>query len=336
MLIRCNVTPELGFNDLYYCKLFADFFKADGRLISYAVNKEGYEMARRFLGEKEKVFRMPSSCDNELERLANLQKKEQHQVIVINLRQIGSAYLFQVKKRFQVSVYVDHGGSFFIYADFIIDAALNASAKSHHCIGQARLLLGPKFHICEPKPSLFSDPAMQISRVLISVRSKSELFTQLLMAFSALSVCPEIHILVDEGYDLGETLLTFQDMGMPIKAFVKPVFGLFHYHEYAFIITEAGQHCLDFAHWGLFFMTLAWERSQLDLAYRMEHVGLSPTFGWFPTMSIPSVLSLLEKSLKEVHLRASCRRVGRELVDGLALQRIASLMPDEPVRTRAK
>ncbi len=328
MLFRCDVNEETGLDDLAQCKTCGDFFATRGQSTGYAVNRNGYERAREFLGERASVYRIPDSEDEEIRRIAHLHRKHKHKVVFLHLRRTSSSYLFHIRRHFTHTAVFDRGSNFLIYADTIINPSITATNHRYECITEARLLLGPKFHICDPRPP--TPPSQEKpSHLLLNLSAKEELAIPILEALEDCEEVPEIHVLCRSDEDFSKELFQRAYANLEVHP-VRPSEGApFPFQHYPIIITEAGLRCLDFARAGLFYINLAGARDQLEQAYALNQLGMSPSLGWFPAKKRAEIRTVLQHFLEDPERRAKYVRKGPQSVDGRGLYRIAHFIPQD-------
>ncbi len=330
MLIRCDIPSENGIDELARCKTFGDFFKERGYAVAYAVKKHSYSLARKFLGEDETLFRIPEDEAEELDRIGHLHRVHGHRIVFVNIFGANSAYLFHLKRLFDHVIFFDHGVKYLIYADTILNPSVAAANRAYNCNQGARLLLGPKFHITRPVQT-YPPNDSPLSYILLTLGNKEDPAFSVLDALASLDDVPTIHILCSQSSEIPVKLRAFTQKHPGLD--VHPVFEgknePFPYERYSFIITRAGIQCLDFACAGVFFLTLAAYQDQLELAYGLNQLGVSPTLGWFPSKKKEETASFIQKHLVDLEGRANFVKAGLQLVDGLGLVRLASFIPKE-------
>jgi len=330
MLIRCDIHQDNGIEDLARSRVFGDFFKARGYQIAFAVRKSSYVQARQFLGEETTLYRLPEQEDEELERIGHLQRVHGHRVIFINMIAANSAYLFHIRRLFDHVIFFDHGAKYLIYADIILNPSIAAANHPCNCNPEARLLLGPKFHICSPTPSPPPDQ-FSLQYILLNLGNKEDPAFPVLAALASLKKAPIVHVLCDRTSKIPVKLRAFKETypDLDVHPVIKSDSEAFPYERYPFIITTANIHCLDFVRAGLFFVTLAAYQDQLEQAYGLHQLGVSPTLGWFPSKKTVEVARHLEQYLQDPKTRTGFVQSGKALIDGGGLSRMAHFIPAE-------
>lgn len=331
MLIRCNVDDHSGLLDLDQCRILGTYFKQQGYQIAYAINREGYESARTYLSEEATIYRLAGDLDEQANRLSHLGRTHKHRVVITHLRQTSSTYLFQLKRSFKFSLIIDHGSAFQIYGNLLINPNFNAHDIRYLCTPGLRMLLGPKYHICDPRP-IEPPPAPQVvEAVLINLGHCGPLIEEILLAVGQLEAPPRIDIIATPQEILNPILERVEALHPNLDIQIASVTreGGFNYRDYALQFTEAGDSCTEYARQGLFFITAAVVREQLKKAYVLDQLGVAPTLGWFSSQKAPAIYELLRQLLADVNSRARHAKMGSKLVDGQGLLRIARFVPAE-------
>ncbi len=330
MLFRCDIDPIHGLVDLYKASLLAACFKARGQQVAYAIRKDGVEEARRFLGEDAQIFRMPDDPGEDADRLAHLSRTHKHRVLFVMLREVSSAYLFQVHRLFPFTAVVDRGATHMIYANLVVNGRLNAQTHSYTCCPEARLLLGPRYHLCDPSPLPPKAWPARVDRLLLSLGQDEELIDEVLAGLANLPHSPEVHLLLADDALLPSVV--FWSARFPqlhITPIVPTTGEAFAYHEYPLLLVEMGELCLDLARQGLCFATVATHKDQLQDAYLLEQLGVAPTLGWRLSKRAEAIADVLGALLADAPRREAQRRQGPQLVDGQAVLRIVRFVPGE-------
>jgi spore coat polysaccharide biosynthesis predicted glycosyltransferase SpsG len=330
MLIRCDVDPDYGLDDLARCLVLARGLSTRGYRVAFAVRKTSYAPARALIGEDFPIFRLPMEEDEEIERLGHLHRKHKHQIIYIDRRTAQSAYLFRVRRLFSHTVLYDRGGKYMIYADTIINTSLTATNHAYQCIPEAHLLLGVKFHFGQPIPEepLPGEP----THLLVDTGDHPDLLYKTLEAFVPAIDTLTVHVLCRPGDALLEVVRKVreqhgEDAAHPVH---RTADARFPFERYPVILSQANHECLDLARTGRFFVTIAAEKDQLATAYSLEQLGVSPTLGWHPTKQSADIRALFERFLSDREIREPHIRAGLSLFDGKAIERIAHFLPGEP------
>ncbi len=331
MLIRCNVDAQTGLQDLRTCRAFGDFFRERGYRVAYAVNKAGHEAARAFLGERAELFRIPPEEELDLDRMKLLQRKHRHQIVLVCLRQTSSAYLFNIRRQFRCAVVYDRGSKFLMYGTLIVNPDFVAGGHGYNCDQEAKLLLGPKYYIVDPQAPEPPSAAAKVERTLLAFAGSEEALPPLLGAFALMENPPEIDALCRRPETVAGVVDHFrakrEDLVVNLLADA-PNHDL-ALENYGMIVAESTRECLDLAYRGLFFVTMATDKSNLARAYAMEQLGLSPTLGLRQTKTAEDCREILERCLRRPALRVKHAAMGRQMVDGQALSRLERLMPPE-------
>lgn len=330
MLLRCDIDPEIGLYDLNQCRLLGAFFQARGYKIGYAINRAGIEQARHFLGEEATLHRMPDDLSAEAERLGHLGRTHKHHICFSFLRKTTSAYLFHVQRLFDFTAVVDRGSPFLLYGNLILDGRVSAPTFPYSCSPEAKLLLGPKFHICDPSPIPIPSQNEPITEILLNIGNQPELLRLVFRALRDLPGQPELHVLTGSSDGAALIQAEAEASNNPHVRPLLPDPGVpFLYHRYALILTQAHDLCLEFAHQGLCFATVAIARDQVQEAYCLEQRGISPSLGWFGSKREDEIRQLIAYLLTHPEARQKYSRVGRQSVDGQALWRLVRFLPPE-------
>lgn len=330
MLFRCDIDPTHGLVDLYQASLLATCFQARGQQVAYAVRKDGVEAARAFLGEDAQIFRMPDDPSEDADRLSHLSRTHKHRVLFVMLRDVSSAYLFQVHRLFPFTAVVDRGTTQMIYANLVVNGRLNAQTHTYSCCPEARLLLGPRYHICDPSPLPPKTWPASVDRLLLSLGQDEELISEVLTGLDSLPNCPEVHLLLADDVLLpGVASWSARFPNVQLVPIVPVPGQAFAYHEYPLLLVEMGELCLDLARQGLCFATVATHKEQLQEAYLLEQLGVAPTLGWRLSKRADAIAEVMGALLTDASRREAQRRQGPQLVDGQAVLRIARFVPGE-------
>lgn len=329
MLLRCDVTEKIGLIDLHQCALLGQLFQARGHQIAYAINRQGIEPARAFLGREAQIYRIPDDPDEGAARLGHLARTHKHKVAFIALRDATSSFLFQVHRLFDYTAVIDQGSQHLIYARLVINGRLNAHSHPYNCCAEARLLLGPKFHICDPTPVADPHIPARPDEVLLNLGTDPSILRPVVEALVGIRPGPEVHILVPLGSDTEALDVMLGEMGdVPVKT-VPAGTTAFPYHSYPMIITQSGDLCLELAHQGLSFMTLATDKAFLQEAYVLDQMGAAPTLGWHGSKKAEVMRAEIEQFWADKTVREKFSRTGRQLIDGQGIMRIARFIPVE-------
>ncbi len=330
MLFRCDIDPTHGLVDLYQASLLAACFQARGHQVAYAIRKDGLDAARRFLGEDAQIFRMPDAAEEDAERLGHLARTHKHRVLFVMLREPSSAYMFQVHRLFPFTAVIDRGTAQMIYANLVINGRLNAQTHAYSCCPEARLLLGPRYHICDPSPLPTASWPPTVDRLLISLGADEELIAEVLAGLARLESCPEVHLLLpDELMLQGFEAWSSQFPDLSLLPILPEPGKPFAYHEYPLLLVEMSELCLDLARQGLCFATVATHKAFLQEAYQLEQLGVALTLGWRLSKRAEGIAELIGGLLADGARREAQRRQGPQLVDGQAVLRIARFVPGE-------
>ena len=108
----------------------------------------------------------------------------------------------------------------------------------------------------------------------------------------------------------------------------------FSYHAYPLIITVPERFCLELARMGLVFVTLALTKEQLNTAYALEQLGVSITLGWQGSKKSDAIQQCLADLMVDQKRRQQHSRSAMQVVDGKALERLASFVPAEKAPTQ--
>jgi len=331
MLIRCDVGGAAGTTDLRVCMKWAAHFAAKGYRISWAVNKDGIEAARALLGDAADLHRIPPDQDGDLERMTLLHRKGRHQSAFVNLRALDSAYLFNLRRLFRATVVYDHGSRILVYATAIVNPDIVAMGHRYKCNPEAKLLLGPKFFIPGRQLAQAPDPARPVDHALLAMPSGAQGLASLLRGFALLPDPPALDLLCPDTEAVETMVAALRPPDRPLQVrtlkpnLVEPI----PYERYAFIVTEPNRDCLALAQMGLFFVTVAMNKSDLERAYALEQLGVSPTLGWHQTKTAEACRDFLQPFLARPELRTKHAAVGPKLIDGQALKRLEHFVPFE-------
>lgn len=329
MLFRVNLTRENGPLDLLQSKALADVIASRGMDISFAVNKDGYDLARHLLGDEASLHRLPSDEEGELTRLAHLKGKGNHRNIFINLRHPSSTYLFNVTKVFKHTSVMHQGGDHLIYADLCIDDHPQADMQPHNCGAETKLLLGPKFFLGPRAPR--PDEVRRNATLLIAVGNDADLIVRLLEGCKLLRSKPRVHVLANPDAYLKRKLAAFR-VGHPdwvVAQVEHPMAGLFPFYEYPMVITRPGRDILLPLYLGTFCMTTAKDASELKQSYELEQVGLAPSLGWPASVGAQGIAEKLTAYFDDPLTRGPFTAKSRQFVDGEGVMRVATMIPAE-------
>lgn len=335
MLLRCEVDPEYGLDDLARCLILARGLSPHGYRIAFAVRKTDFDSAKAMIGEEFPIYRLPLEEDQEIERLGHLHRKHKHQILYVDLRHTTSAYLFRVRRLFKHTVVYDRGSKYFLYADTLINTAITAHHHPYQCVPEAHLLLGVKFHVGQPLPKApLPGPA---SHLLIHTGNHPELLHLILNALEKLYQRLTIHVLCQPNGSLKEVIRRVREdhPEAPIHPVHRPADQRFPYERYPFILAQANHDCLDLARTGRFFATIAAERDQLATAFALEQLGICPTLGWYPTKNESDIEQFIDQFLDDEPARLGFITHALQLFDGKAMDRLAHFLPGEPAERRS-
>jgi len=331
MLIRCSVREQADLFTLDRCQRVGHFFAGLGYRIAYAINRDGHERARNFLGEKATIYRLPEDEDEDIRRMAHLRRTHKHKLIFLHLEQTSSAYLFHLKKGFAYTAVVDSGSRFMIYADLILNPNFDAPSQNCLCAPGARLLLGPKYYLADPQIVCPETQPTRIDRILLHLGEDATRIAPVLTALQSSGFYGTVEVLCAE---MGALMVVLSKRAktwpsLRVIAAVFPTDRAFPWSDYPFIICGATLDCLEMAARGLFFVSLAVEKRQLSQAYILEQLGISPSFGWYASVSHAEMTNKLRDLLADVQQRTHYAQATARTIDTQGLARISRFFPEE-------
>ena len=327
MLIRCDVHDSFDPREIDRCIQISDFLTRNGHRIGWAVPKTGYERFRQLLPDETPLFRLPLHENDELERIAHLHRKHAFRSILVNRHQVSSTYMFHLTRHFQQTILMDHQCKGMIYADMLINPDPASIRKKYDCHTATRLFLGPKFYLCDPKP--MPVPALApVTHMLLDVGDALEPAVRILKLLAGMNHLPIIHVLCNAKAAIAVEMANLEKKYPHLKAHpvLRPPGELFPYERYPVIIARAGKHCLDLARMGRFFLTLAVEKQEAEMAYALDQQNVAPTLGWLAAKEDEDVTAAIRHCLDNPEIRERHSRAAMEYVDGQGLMRIAHLL----------
>lgn len=329
MLFRVNLSRDNGPLDLLQSKALADVLASRGLDIAFALNKDGYDLARHLLGDEAALHRLPNGEENELGRLAHLKAKGGHRNILINIRNPSSTYLFNVTRNFSHTTVVHHGGDHLIYGDLLVDDHPHADLQPHNCGAETKLLLGPRFFLGPRAPR--PDEVRRNATLLINVGNDADFILRILEGCKLLRAKPRVHIMAAPDAYLNRKLAAFR-VGHPdwvVAQVENPMAGLFPYYEYPMVITRPSRDILLPLYLGAFCMTAARDAAELKQSYQMEQVGWAPSLGWPASIGPQGIAERLNNYFEDPTKRGPFTSKARQFVDGEGVMRVAGMIPPE-------
>ena len=314
-----EILPTIG--------VLANALRARGLEIAFAVNREGLERARAFLGTDRHYYRLPEDPDEEIGRLAHLRRHHGHQNLLICVAGATASWLHGLYRAFPFTAYLDTGERTTIHAHLIIDPDLTARDQTDRFAPESRLLLGPKFYpaVGAEGPDTDRDP----ETVLVAVGEDPNHVGAMLTALSRAGFTGRVVVLCPSESGLFPTLGAHGDRWPGIEP--EPVHRSdrtpFPYRDYDLVLTAASRASLGLA--GHCFATIALTKDQLARSYALEQLGIAPSFGWHAAGEPDAPTEIVRRMLTDPDHRAKLIAAGGRLIDGEGAARIARAIPQE-------
>ncbi|MDJ0841987.1 MAG: hypothetical protein QNK37_36120 [Acidobacteriota bacterium] len=335
MIIRCDICVPADILQLEQSRRLASVLTDRGFRVTYAINRNGHEAARRYLGDEPTIYRVPEDdVDADMERMEHLQRHHGHRNLLVNLKRLQSNWLFRMTRRFGYTAVLDRGSRFMVYGDLIVNWSADARRHTYTCSPTARLLLGPKFYPADMDAHI--DEGIAAPLLLLALGDDAERITPVLNALAKIGLRGPVDILCDRGNS------PFELLGARAAAWPhlepNPVHldnpGAFPFHQYALAVARGDETCLELTARGVPTVTMALEKEELHTAYTLEQLGVAPTFGWHESADLERMVTLLVPLLTRVDRRQQYRAGMEALYEGGGLQRIAQFFPKEPELSR--
>lgn len=330
MIIRFDITrPEHG-QDLQLVGLFGRVLRDREMKVAYAVNKDGHESAKAFLGPDATLYRVPENEEDDQERMAHLKKHHGHRNLLVLRPKPSSAWLFHMQRSFEHVTLLDRGFNYPLHAGLIVNPMLEARAQTQYYNSDAHLLLGPKFYPLDPERIRPQQPGI-CDRLLIDLGGDGERIEPILMALEQVGWKGEIHILCDPDHHpfqhLGARAANWPSLNpAPVHHRADAPFAYDHYPVH---VAAAGADCLHRLAMGVALVTVALERDQLQRTYSLEQLGLAPSLGWHEAADPEKIAQILLPLLTDHGKRKTYTQECQKLIDGQGIHRIVRLIPKE-------
>lgn len=310
VLIRAEVDPQThSAHSLRHALALATSLSRCGIEVSFAMTRHS---SQRFegLGLAWPVHRLGSSLPVQLDRLSALQRKVQFHAILIHVPRLSAHALFEIRRRFPFCVVVDDGTHGMIHADVIVHPGFQAQASNLRCRADTKLMLGPRYNVF-PRYVSRTEP----KGILLAASCVTPSLNRLVSIVRQMGLEAATHACVDYPVDSPEPGIPVQVLG------AEPGWGVGACH----IICDASHLCLELAAQPAYFVNFPSTSQQLNLAYALDHLGVSPTLGSLDAYEDEEIESRLRAWWLDPHQAERCRETCRKWVDGRSGERLSAL-----------
>ena len=342
LLIRADASARIGSGHMMRCLALAQAWKKDEEgQATFITACESGGLCHRLSDEGFQVITLERSYPDPTDWQIASQVLTAHSEawVVLDGYHFDSAYQRQVKEAGHRLLVIDDMAHLdHYYADVVLNQNINAERLHYSCEPNTRLLLGTRYVLLRSEFLKWQGWQREISlvarRVLVTLGG-GDPDNQTLKVIRALQ---QVDV---DGLEavvvVGASNPHFRELESAVRdsqsmiRLVRNVSNMPELMAWANVAVSAGgSTCWELAFMGLPTVVLVLAENQQGIAAGLGKAGVVLNLGWYTEVSIAQVANTLVGLLEDRGLRQQMSQQGRELVDGLGVERMV-----ESLRTRS-
>ena len=341
LLIRADADAHIGAGHLMRCLALAQGWKARGGQTIFITACESDSLVQRLSDEGFQAIMLEGAYPEPADWEVTSQALAAHSDVwvVLDGYHFDPAYHRQIKEaghRLLViddTAHLDH-----YYADVVLNQNINAGQLCYSCEPCTHLLLGTRYVLLRSEFLAWQGWQREIPKVVRNVLvtlGGGDPNNQTLKVIQGLQQVDieELEAVIVVGATnphFGELRSAIHDSRFPIRI-VRNTSDMPELMAWADVAVSAGgSTCWELAFMGLPTVVLVLAENQQGIAAGLGKAGAVLNLGWYMEASIAQIADTLLNLLEDCGLRRQMSQRGRELVDGLGVERVV-----ESLRTRS-
>ena len=334
LLIRADANARMGTGHLMRCLALAQGWKARGGQATFITACESDGLRQRLSDEGFQVIALEQSYPepDDWEIMSQVLAEYRGGWIVLDGYHFDPAYQRQIKEvghRLLViddMAHLDH-----YYADIILNQNLHAERLNYSCEPYTQLLLGTQYVLLRREFLKWQGWKREIPKVAHKVLvtlgggDPDNVTLKVIRAINKLKLEDlEVKVVIGPSNPHTASLKEAVDhspFAIHLLPTGKNMAELMACADVA--VSAGGSTCWEMAFMGLPNVVLVLAENQQDIAAGLGTAGVAFNLGWYTEASIAQVANTLGGLLRDGGSRRQMSQRGRELVDGLGVERVA-------------
>ena len=341
LLIRADANARMGTGHLMRCLALAQGWKSQGGQVTFVTACKSDSLRQRLLDGGFEVVALRRSYPDAIDWDRTQQALAAHPDawMVLDGYHFTPAYQRRVKEAGHPLLVIDDMAHLdYYYADVVLNQNINAGELHYACEPYTRLLLCTRYALLRSEfqacqtwrrqvPAIArrvlvtlggGDPDNQTLKVIQALQRMAvdDLEVTVIVGVSN----PHFHTLQAAAHDLPCTVHLRQNVqNMP---------EMMAWADVA--VSAGGSTCWELAFMELPNVILVVAENQRGIAAGLDKAGAALNLGWYTEVTSGQMAGALLALLSDYDLRLRMSRLGRELVDGLGIQRVIKVLQTQP------
>lgn len=340
LVIRADANPNIGAGHVMRCLALAQFWRDQGGRLSFVMSPGAGVLEQRIRDEGMEVFGLeaPAGSPDDADAVLDLARRENATAIVVDGYQFGAPYHKALKAAgAPLMVIDDYGHAEHYHADAVLNQNIGASESMYPRRDAAvRLLLGTRYALLRREFRTWRGWRRQTpdeaSKLLVTLGG-SDPHNVTLKVIEALSGCTDRPLeaaVVVGGTNPNRDALSRAAQASPadVRMYwnVPDMTGLMAWADLA--VSAGGSTSWELAFMGLPSVTIVLADNQRLIAEGLDRAGATRNLGWFEGLSPARIERALADLVPDRETRETMSRTGRNLVDGLGVERVADVLAE--------
>ncbi len=337
LVIRADANAHMGVGHLMRCLALAQGWKARGGQTTFITACEREDLRQRLSGEGFQVVTLerPHPDPADWETTSQALAEQPDAWVVLDGYHFDPAYQRQIKDAGHRLLVIDDMAHLDHYcADVVLNQNINADQLRYSCESGTRLLLGTRYVLLRSEFLARQEWQREIpdmARQVLVTLGGGDPDNQTLKVIRALqrvdvNGLEAVVVVGASNPHLRELRSAASDSQFAIQL-VHNVTNMPELMAWADVAVSAGgSTCWELAFMGLPSMVLVLAENQQGIAAGLEDAGVVIELGWYTAASIAQIAHPLVVLLEDGGLRRRMSHQGRELVDGMGVDRVVESM----------
>jgi UDP-2,4-diacetamido-2,4,6-trideoxy-beta-L-altropyranose hydrolase len=337
LVIRADANAHMGTGHLMRCLALAQGWKARGGQATFVTTCESDMLCGRLSDEGFQVGKIERPYPDPGDSAITLQALVAHSDawLVLDGYHFASDYQRQIKEAGRLLLVIDDTAHLAHYwADVVLNQNINAQGLHYACEPYTRLLLGTRYVLLRSEFLAWRGwrrEIPEVARKVLVTLGGSDPDNQTLKVIRALQQMDvdglEAVIVVGASNPHSRELRSAVRGSRRAIRLVHNAENMPELMAWADVAVSAGgSTCWEMAFMGLPAVILVLAENQRGIATGLDEAGVVASVGWHAGVSSSQVASTLRRLCKDQGLRRQMSRQGRQVVDGLGVERVINFL----------
>ena len=248
-------------------------------------------------------------------------------MLITDSYDVDENYFNETKKMFEYTAYIDDMNLHYFNVDFLINQNINAEDLNYRANDNTKLLLGSKYTMLReefrnaPKKVIKEN----VENILITVggADPNNVTEKILSYIKDLNY--KLYVVVGPSFNTINELRKYEEENKNIKLHINAnMYQLMQNCDLA--ISACGSTLYELCSLGVPTIGVIIADNQIEIGNKLHSLGIINNLGWYEHINKGKFLYELDKLIYHMNVRKKMSDLGRNLIDGKGVARVANIL----------